>query len=219
MEDLQIGDSIRSKIASDPQLKKELIEINVQGQVVTLSGAVSNKGLSVRAEEVVANIEGIKSVKNHLVITSPDENISDDEKIKNRLINTFSMNNQIALPNLNIDVKNRVVTISGSVDEIWKKILIREMAIDTSGIKKVINKVAVTPPTKEKDDVLAKKIQNTIDKNYMVDVNRVHISVKRGTVKLSGEVMNQLALRAALNSAIYTPGVTGIDNELTISMN
>lgn len=215
MEDLQIGDSIRSKIASDPQLKKELIEINVQDQVVTLSGTVSNKGLSTRAEEIVANIEGIRSVKNHLVIASTEE----DEKIKNRLINTFSMNNQIALPNLNIDVQNRVVTISGSVDEIWKKILIREMAIDTSGIKKVINKIAVTPPTKEKDDVLAQRIQNTIDKNYMVDVNRVHISVKRGTVKLSGEVMNQLALRAALNSAIYTPGVTGIDNELTISMN
>lgn len=140
----------------------------------------------------------------------------DDEEIKIRLSQMISRNNQVDSPNLKLQVSEGVATIEGVVDTLWKKILSSELAKSVAGVRQVINRLAVVPSTGQSDEQIANDIKINIDKNYLVDVNRVHISVINGSVRLTGTVRTPLAARAAVNSAIYTPGVTDVANRLRI---
>lgn len=139
-----------------------------------------------------------------------------DEEIKNRLLHTLSWSNHVDSPNLNIEVSEGIATLEGIVDSLWKKIMCEELAMGVTGVKHVINHMVVVPSRVEPDEQIANNIKNNIDKNFLVDVDKVHISVNKGIVRLSGSVGTPLAVRAALNSAIYTPGVTDVDNHLRI---
>jgi osmotically-inducible protein OsmY len=215
-EDLLIH--VQEQLKKDSRLQNEDIEAVVVDHTVTLNGRVSSSAIAQLAENLAYDIDGIDSVENFLLARESGTNIiNDDEKIKNRLINLFSLNDQLRFPNLKVQVTNGTVTISGTVDEIWKKNLIQELSLETSGVKEVKNKLIISPSHKESDKDLAIKIKNTMDKNYMIDNDRVKISVSKGIVKLSGVVRSPLALRAAVNSAIYTPGVMDITNELKVA--
>lgn len=140
----------------------------------------------------------------------------DDEKIKSRLSHMISRNNQVDSPNLKLQFSEGVATIEGVVDSLWKKILSSELAKSVAGVRQVVNHMAVVPSAGKSDEQIANDIRNNIDKNYLVDANRVHISVNNGSVRLSGTVRTPLAARAAVNSATYTPGVTEVANRLRI---
>jgi osmotically-inducible protein OsmY len=220
MKNRDLQCSVQEELKKDNRLQGEEIEAVVVDHTVTLKGTVSSSDIAHLAENIAYDIEGIDSVENYLLPKETGAHIlNEDEIIKNRLINLFSLNHQLRFPSLKIQVSDGIVTISGTVDEIWKKSLIQELALDTSGVKKVKNTIEVAPSHKESDENLAIKIKNTIDKNYMIDSDRVQISVRKGIVKLSGEVRSQLALRAAINSATYTPGVMEINNELRVAVN
>jgi osmotically-inducible protein OsmY len=210
---------VRAELKKDDRLKNELIDAVVVDSTVTLNGIVSNNKMAQIAENIVYDIEGIDSVENFLMAkVAGEDTINEDEKIKNRLINLFSVNNQLRFPNLKIIVEGGVVSITGKVDEVWKKNLIHELALETSGVKKLKNKIDVAPKLKETDEDLATKIRETIDKNYMIDSSHVNISVRKGIVKLTGEVDSSIEMRAAVNSVIYTPGVTDVSNELKVTI-
>jgi len=140
-----------------------------------------------------------------------------DEDIKNRLLQIVTMNNQIDPSNLKISVSEGVATLEGAVDSLWKKILSSELAQSVAGVRQVNNQMKVSPAGNQSDEEIANNIKNNIDKNYLVDVDRVHIQVNNGSVRLSGVVRTPLAARAAVNSAIYTPGVTEVANRLRVS--
>jgi osmotically-inducible protein OsmY len=220
MKNRDLQYSVQEELKKDNRLQGEEIEAVVVDHTVTLKGTVSSSDIAHLAENIAYDIEGIDSVENYLLPKETGTHIlNEDEIIKNRLINLFSLNHQLRFPCLKIQVSDGIVTISGTVDEIWKKSLIQELALDTSGVKKVENNIEVAPSQKESDENLAIKIKNTMDKNYMIDSDRVQISVRKGIVRLSGEVRSQLALRAAINSAVYTPGVMEINNELRVAVN
>jgi osmotically-inducible protein OsmY len=220
MKNRDLQYSVQEELKKDNRLQGEEIEAVVVDHTVTLKGTVSSSDIAHLAENIAYDIEGIDSVENYLLPKETGAHIlNEDEIIKNRLINLFSLNHQLRFPSLKIQVSDGIVTISGTVDEIWKKSLIQELALDTSGVKKVKNTIEVAPSHKESDENLAIKIKNTIDKNYMIDSDRVQISVRKGIVRLTGEVRSQLALRAAINSATYTPGVMEINNELRVAVN
>jgi osmotically-inducible protein OsmY len=209
---------VQKELKKDSRLENEEIEAAIVDHTVTLNGRVSSSAIARLAENIAYDIDGVDSVENFLLAReSGTDLINEDEKIKNRLINQFSLNNQLRSPNLKIQVSNGDVTMTGTVDEFWKKSLIQELALEISAVKSVKNKISVVPCHRESDESLAMKIKNTLDKNYMIDSDRVQISVSKGKVRLSGIVRNPLALRAAINSATYTPGVMDISNELRIA--
>jgi hyperosmotically inducible protein len=67
-EDLWIWTATRAALAYADDLRDTTIEVDVENEVVTLSGTVATDGQKTKAEEIARSIEGIKSVKNDLTI-------------------------------------------------------------------------------------------------------------------------------------------------------
>lgn len=68
MTDGQINDTVRLKLAGDPDVKGGALEVDVQSGVVTLKGTVVTEKVKAKAERLTRKVKGVKDVKNNLVV-------------------------------------------------------------------------------------------------------------------------------------------------------
>lgn len=68
VDDAGIATKVRTAIVADPQLKLRQIDVNVMDKVVQLSGFVDNPQEKSRAADVAKRIDGVRSVKNDIVV-------------------------------------------------------------------------------------------------------------------------------------------------------
>lgn len=61
----------RFELAAADDLRDSTINVDVNNDVVTLSGTVASAAQKTRAEAIAKSVEGVKSVKNMLKVTAP----------------------------------------------------------------------------------------------------------------------------------------------------
>lgn len=59
---------VKSALTTDPELKTLTVDVNAADGVVTLFGTADNAVRSSRAAQVALNVDGVRSVKNELVV-------------------------------------------------------------------------------------------------------------------------------------------------------
>jgi len=140
------------------------INTDVKNGNVVLTGKVENSVDKKLAEELVANIDGVTSVDNKLTIVSDkdmDGDMSDDMEdtvdegtseltdakiatvIKTRLL----MDTDISGFDIDVDVENGVVMLSGDVDSDAERDLAVEIAKNASDVKNVKSDLRVVTKT------------------------------------------------------------------------
>ena len=60
----------RAALAAEDDLRDSTINVDVENEVVTLSGTVANAAQKRKAEDVARGIEGVKNVRSQLTITA-----------------------------------------------------------------------------------------------------------------------------------------------------
>jgi osmotically-inducible protein OsmY len=68
IDDSVITTKVKTAIFKEPGLKTMQIEVETFKGVVQLSGFVDTPQNATRAEQVAATVDGVKSVKNHLIV-------------------------------------------------------------------------------------------------------------------------------------------------------
>lgn len=68
LDDAWIHTKIRTKLLAEGEFPGSGINVDVKDNVVTLRGSVSSAADKTKAEQVVKNTDGVKSVKNQLVV-------------------------------------------------------------------------------------------------------------------------------------------------------
>ena len=74
----------RFDLATTDDLRDSTIDVDVDNGVVTLSGTVASTAQKARAEQVVTVVEGVRSVKNQLRVTSDNSNANANRGNSNR---------------------------------------------------------------------------------------------------------------------------------------
>src|SRR6266853_1738609 len=69
-EDAALAIKVKSALGADPSLKMLAIDAGASGGVVTLYGTANNRALREKAAQVASKVEGVKSVRNELVIVA-----------------------------------------------------------------------------------------------------------------------------------------------------
>ena len=69
-ENKLLANKIKAALGADPALKVLAIDASVSDGAVTLYGTANNRALREKAAKVVADVPGVKSVKNELVIVA-----------------------------------------------------------------------------------------------------------------------------------------------------
>lgn len=126
------------------------INTDVHNGVVTLTGKVDSKVDKALAGELVASLEGVKSVDNKLTVLSKTEN--EDSKILASLTDSkveavvkakLILETEVSGTNIEVEVENGVVTLIGEVDSDSARELAIAIATNTDDVKSVVNKLEV----------------------------------------------------------------------------
>ena len=73
-DDLWIWTKTRSALAYTDDLRDSTINVDVDNNVVTLSGTLPDEAQKTKAEQIARSIEGVTTVKNDIVISSAEAN-------------------------------------------------------------------------------------------------------------------------------------------------
>lgn len=67
-EDVALSAKVKSALSAEPGLKALAIDVNAVNGAVTLYGTADSPGRRDKAAHVALNVDGVKSVTNHLII-------------------------------------------------------------------------------------------------------------------------------------------------------
>lgn len=147
IDDATIDAEVQSKLHSDPQLAIFTVETETVDGVVTLRGQVESEEAKIAAGTSAAGTPGVASVDNRLEVVAAGKargRISDawiTTKVKSKL----AADPQVNPFNVDVDTKNRVVTLSGEVKTEVAKSEAENHALDTRAVRSVVNELVVNP--------------------------------------------------------------------------
>lgn len=140
-----ITQQIRSSIALEPKLNGVDVTVNTKNGIVTLSGKIYSSQQNKLIIYIIESIEGIRSVNNNLQIINKEtasqyiEDTSITTKIKAKLLN----DNITSGLHIKVKTIRGVVYLKGTVKNLIQLKNAEKIAKNTSGVKKVHNKIIV----------------------------------------------------------------------------
>jgi len=213
--DEDIDKQVVDQLYWDNSVKASDVAVTVDHGSVTLNGTVPSFNAKYTAAEDAYLVNGVKFVDNKLKVNyfSPIE----DKQIKDDVESSLNWDFDLDDQKISVSVENGTVTLLGSVDSYWKKVLAEMDTHKVNGVLEIKNELAIVSTGKWEDESIAKEIEKALGRNLNVDVNDVNVKVRKGNVTLTGEMPSWTSKISAFDSAIFTSGVKGVQNHLTIA--
>ena len=119
---------------------------------------------------------------------------------------------------IGVAVKDGVVTLSGLVDNYYKKLAAEKTAKKVSGVKAIAEdiQVGVSPIFSKSDTEIAKAVLDALKWHSAVKEEKIKVSVENGTVKLEGEVEWDYQRTSAKSAIANLNGVRSVLNLITL---
>jgi hyperosmotically inducible protein len=158
VKDFWIKTKIHSQFAMADELEGSNIDVDITHGAVTLNGTVASAAGKTKAETIARGTDGVKSVTNNLTIGAAEKAIDPqkvreagrnvgrmvtDGYVKSAIFAKFLMEKSLEDSDINIDVKNGVVTLKGTVPTETGRAKAEEVARHTAGVKSVNNTLRI----------------------------------------------------------------------------
>ena len=126
-----------------------MTEVNAKDGIVTLRGKATSQAQKDLTTEYVKDVEGVKDVKNEMVVSAPSEKTQtagdeiDDASITALVKMTLLSHRSTSALNTSVTTKNGEVTLSGKARNAAEKDLATKLAKDVNGVKAVKNRMTI----------------------------------------------------------------------------
>jgi len=118
---------------------------------------------------------------------------------------------------IDIEVNEGVATLNGTVPSLVHKRLAGVMAWRASGVRDVVNGIAVEPLEEDGPDQIEEAVRAALDNNPDVDAAQIRAGVRGHVVRLTGLVPSEAARELAEADAWAVLGVDDVMNEIEVS--
>jgi len=152
-----LEDRIERRLETNAQVRKYDLRVKVENGVVTLTGDVATAAQKAEAERV-AKIDGVTRVDSQIKI-DPDEDRTVTDRVKKGLSRTgeaitdgwittkvkwfFVGEDALEGSDINVDTKDKVVTLKGTVRSAAGRDRAVELATNTDGVRRVVNELVI----------------------------------------------------------------------------
>ena len=142
-----VADNIRKSL-DQANLKDVSVSQDRDKGVVTLTGTTASESDKVQAESIAKSIAGSQVVANEIAVRPPDD-ASTAKKVESDTDSAIDKNLHAVLVknrldhSVKYDVKNGVVTLSGTVDSQSKRAAVEKMASKVPNVQQVVNELEV----------------------------------------------------------------------------
>ena len=227
---------LKTKIVTAYTLNRHLspfeISTKVENGRAMLSGTVESNVEKELASRVAQSVEGVQSVDNRLAVEqnavrkdNAFYNSVEDATTAASVYMKLLSNKNIDSDDLAVVANNGTITLTGTVATDVQKDLSEMVALDTSGVSRVSNKLAVsnkTPTALDKataaisDTWITTKVRSNLLVSSGTSGSDLNIDTKNGVVTLSGRVRSPAQKELIERIASDVQGVRNIDNKLRV---
>jgi osmotically-inducible protein OsmY len=166
LSDGWITSKIQARYFADDDVKGRNIDVDTRDGVVTLRGTVHSYTERLQASAIARNTDGVREVHDELIIqprsSEPERTAREaagsvkdsvgtagraveDSWITLKIQSRFFVDDQIKGRNVNVNTKNGVVTLKGTVTTEAAKKAAEMLASDTDGVTRVVNQLSIDP--------------------------------------------------------------------------
>ena len=209
--DEEIQSDVLAELRWDPSISTE-IGVAVKNGVVTLTGTVDTIQKKWRAEEAAHRVTGVTAVANDIEVRLFGQRT--DADIAAAAKHALDWNTSIPLNKVHVTVDNGWVTLKGELEWQYQRQEAERVVRSLWGVKGVSNLISIKPAASPTD--LKKKIEDALVRSAEVDAERITVDVQGSKVTLKGKVRSWAERQEAERTAWLAPGVTSVDNQITL---
>lgn len=212
--DTEIRRDVESELQWDPSIDDRRIGVAVNNGVVTLTGDVPHYSCRWLAEDVVKRVGGVRAIANDIQVKMPASGMRSDTEIAEAAANALQWNVSLSGTQIKPVVKDGWVTLSGHVDWGYQKAAAENAVRHLLGVKAVSNEITVKSSVKTTD--VKRQIEQAFKRHALLDAGEIQVDVDSSTVILKGHVRSWQEQQDATLAAWSAPGVTAVENRLSI---
>jgi len=213
--DEQIQEDVLAEFKWDTRLKPNEVGVSVKDGVVTLTGWVDSYSKKWIAEDAAHRVRGVKAVANDIEVRLPGSSERTDPEIAAAAVNALKWDSLVPADKIKVTVSKGWVTLEGEVEWQYQKEYAERDVRNLWGVKDVSNLIRVKPRLKASE--LKEQVEQALVRSAKTDADRITVDVDGSKVTLSGTVRSWAERDEAERAAWLAPGVTSVDNRITVS--
>ena len=213
--DIDIKRDVEEELRFNPDLDATDIAVAVKDGVVTLSGFVRSYSQKWEAERTAKRVQGVSALANDIEVRLPVFNRRPDPEIARDAVAAIQADLPYSSEHIRVIVRDGWITLEGQVEWNYSRERAEQAVRRVRGTKGVTNLIQLTPRVAPFE--IKRKIEESFRRNAELDANRVTVEADGGLVTLKGAVRSWAERREAERVAWQVPGVTRVQNLITIS--
>ena len=210
--------NIIDRLANNDAVNINNIHVHVEGNEVLLQGHVQTYSGKVEAFRDATETARDFTVINELQVHfQPNQPVVSDQEISENIQQYFKWQNSINPLNVQVNVNNGEVILSGHVSNLSESIAAEKIVSSAKGVTEVDNRLQVRSELETKDESIEQELLAAFEKSPLIDAQKIDAEVDKGNVYLSGCVANDPIRKEIEEQALHTKGVKDVISKITVA--
>lgn len=212
--DTDIQKDIIAELKWEPSLRDDDIAVSVRDGVVTLAGFTDSYVDRWKAEQVASKVKGVKAIANDIEVKLTSSSTRPDPDIARAALDALRWNISVPHDRIKVKVEKGWVTLEGDVDWYYQKEAAERSVRYLTGVRGVSNLMTLRARPVPAD--IKQKIKDALQRGAEFDAEHITVEMDGSKVILRGTVRSFAEMQDAERAARNAPGVTEVENRLTV---
>ncbi len=214
-ENLMIANRVKEALKEDKNLRSYDLNVRCVDGVVTIQGVVDVLAEKSHAAKVAEGVEGVRAVENRLTVCS-DGAIKDSD-VMFEISEEINANDRLDLKRIEVDVKDGVAMLRGSVDSLADKREFEETVSKARGVKDIVSDIRVSPGDDPDDATISNRVSSTILHEVGNSGGEIRVRVDQGRLQLNGDITDMGLKERLIEAVEEISGVNEVVDRLEVS--
>jgi len=215
MTNAELELDVKDELFWDPKIDSAEVAASADDGTVTLRGTVGSFRQKREARKAAERVWGVTDVKNELKVRILTEQRREDADLRGDVLQALMLDSLVPTT-IDAKVEYGYVTLTGNADWQYQRDEAEFIAGNIIGVTGVENDVYLNVLQPSPSDV-RESIKKALKRDAKLDAASLSVETVNGTVVLTGTVHSWSERDAAVAAAWAAPGVTAVDDLLTVT--